>query len=85
MAWTELTRRRYERKSDGYSSDVTDMEWAVIAPFLPDRNRSGRPRRVDFRRVWDAFQYLRLQGARGRFCHMIFRRFQPCVLFLPLA
>lgn len=51
MAWTELTCRRYERKSDGYSSDVTDMEWAVIAPFLPDRNRSGQPRRVDFRRV----------------------------------
>ena len=58
MAWTELTRRRYERKSDGHSSDVTDMEWAGIVPFLPDRNRLGRPRRVDLRRRWGAIQYL---------------------------
>ena len=62
MAWTELTRRRYERKSDGYSSDVTDMEWAVIVPFLPDRNRLGRPRQVDLRWVWDAIQYLAATG-----------------------
>ena len=62
MAWTELTRRRYERKSDGCSSDVTDREWAVIVPFLPDRNRSGRPRQVDLRWVRDAIQYLAARG-----------------------
>lgn len=62
MAWTELTRCRYERNSDGYSSDVTDAEWTVVGPFLPGCNRLGRPRRVDLRQVWDAIQYIAATG-----------------------
>ena len=62
MAWTELTRCRYERISDGYSSDVTDAEWAIVGPFLPGRNRLGRPRWVDLRQVWDAIQYIAATG-----------------------
>ncbi len=62
MAWTELTRRRYERNSGGYSSDVTDAEWSVIGPLLPGRNRLGRPRRVELRQIWDAIQYIAATG-----------------------
>jgi len=29
MAWTELTRKLYERATPRYSSDVTDAEWIV--------------------------------------------------------
>ena len=41
--WTEITRPKYERKGSGYSSDLSDPEWAMIEPRLPQRNRLGRP------------------------------------------
>jgi hypothetical protein len=36
--WTETTRPQYERKGLRYSSDVTDAEWLVISPHLPQRS-----------------------------------------------
>jgi hypothetical protein len=33
--WTEITRRKYEREGQRYASDLTDAEWAVIAPHMP--------------------------------------------------
>ena len=56
MAWTELTRKRYEHNTARYSSDVTDEEWAIVAPLLPGANLLGRPRRVDLRQVRNAIQ-----------------------------
>jgi transposase len=62
MAWTEITRKRYERKADRYSSDLTDAEWSVVAPLLPGPNRLGRPREVKLRDIWDAIQYIAATG-----------------------
>ncbi len=62
MAWTELTRKQYERDTQRYSSDVTDEEWATVAPLLPGPNPLGRPREVDLRNVWDAIQYIAAAG-----------------------
>ena len=31
MAWTEITRAKYERQSGRYASNVTDQEWDLIA------------------------------------------------------
>ena len=45
--WTEITRPNYERKGAGYSSDLSDAEWAMIEPRLPQRNRLGRPPKSD--------------------------------------
>ncbi|MGA7264938.1 MAG: IS5/IS1182 family transposase, partial [Stellaceae bacterium] len=39
--WTETTRPQYERRALRYSSDVTDAEWLVILPHLPQRKRFG--------------------------------------------
>ena len=33
--WTEITRRKYEREGQRYASDLTDAEWALIAPHMP--------------------------------------------------
>jgi hypothetical protein len=33
MAWTEITRVDYDRRSLGYTSDCRDEEWMVIEPF----------------------------------------------------
>ncbi len=37
MSWTELTRRQHERVGGKYASDLTDAEWAVMAPLVPPR------------------------------------------------
>ncbi|QEW29763.1 Transposase (plasmid) [Roseovarius indicus] len=62
MAWTELTRNRYERTAPRYASDVTDEEWEIVAPLLPGANPLGRPREVELRLVWDAIQYVAASG-----------------------
>lgn len=66
MAWTELTRRQHERVCPGYASDLTDAEWAVIAPFLPLRRKTGRPRTTQLRDVLDAILYIATTGCQWR-------------------
>jgi hypothetical protein len=39
--WTKFTRAKYERKGQGYASDVTDREWALIEPQLPGKRPLG--------------------------------------------
>src|SRR5215469_6119145 len=43
--WTEITRPKYEREEQRYASDLTDAEWALIAPHMPAAKRLGRPAR----------------------------------------
>ena len=43
MPWTETARREYRRDCPRYASDLTDREWALIAPFMPEARRIGRP------------------------------------------
>ena len=43
--WTRETRGRMagiERKTKRYPSDLTDEEWARIAPLLPNPAKRGR-------------------------------------------
>lgn len=58
MPWTRTTRERYRRVGQRYASDLTEAEWAVIAPLLPAAGRRGRPRVVDLRAVIDALLYM---------------------------
>ncbi len=51
MAWTEITRKDYERRGGRYASDMTDREWALIEPLMPSRKPTGRPRTTDLRDV----------------------------------
>ncbi len=66
MPWTEITRRQYRREGLRYASDVTDEEWSVIAPFMPEPNRIGRPRKTDLRAVVDALLYMAATGCQWR-------------------
>lgn len=66
MPWTETTRAQYRRDGLRYSSDLTDAEWAVIAPFLPEPNRIGRPRTTNMREVVNAILYLAAAGSQWR-------------------
>jgi putative transposase len=66
MSWTETTRAQYRRESLRYASDVTDDEWKIIAPFLPERCPLGRPRKVDLRLVVNAILYILATGCQWR-------------------
>jgi putative transposase len=66
MSWTEITRPHYQRDGGRYTSDLTDVEWRVIAPFMPERRRLGRPRLVDLRAVLNAILYILATGCQWR-------------------
>lgn len=74
MAWTAVTRGDYVRPSGSYASDVTDREWALIAPLLPAARSGGRPSSTCLRRVIDAIFYLLQTGCQWR---MLPRDFPP--------
>lgn len=62
MAWTETARRDHARRGQRYSSDLTDREWALIQPFLPEPKPLGRPRTTELREVMNAILYLASSG-----------------------
>lgn len=66
MVWTETTRRQHARELPRYASDVTDGEWAMIAPALPAASRLGRPRTTRLRDVVDALFYILSTGCQWR-------------------
>jgi transposase len=66
MAWTELTRRQHARAGGKYASDLTDAEWALIAPLMPPRKTTGRPRTTSLRDVFDAILYMATTGCQWR-------------------
>ncbi len=58
MAWNETTQEQYRRPMDRFETDLTDEEWAVIAPLIPPPGRMGRPRELDMREVFNAVQFI---------------------------
>ena len=49
--WTAKNRGRYDRSKLRYPSDLTDDEWAHVAPLIPPAKRGGNKRTVDVREV----------------------------------
>ena len=66
MTWTETTRAQYKRYSGRYSSDLTDQEWALIAPLIPQVKATARPRKTSMRDVADAILYIASAGCAWR-------------------
>ena len=66
MAWTELTRHQHAREGDRYASDLTDAEWALLAPLMPPPKPTGRPRTTCLREVFDAILYIATTGCQWR-------------------
>ena len=52
-----------------YPSDLTDEEWAIVEPLLKelDPYKTGRPREVDLREVFNAIFYLNKTGCPWRY------------------
>jgi putative transposase len=53
-------------RNQRYASDLTDDEWAIIAPLLPRAKPGGRPRTIDRRAVLDAIFYILRTGCQWR-------------------
>src|SRR5271154_1694908 len=66
MAWSEITRRQYRREGLRYASDMTDAEWALLAPLMPVRRAIGRPRETDLRAVVEGLLYMAATGCQWR-------------------
>lgn len=66
MAWTAATRGDYVRPSASNASDVTEREWALIAPLLPAAREGGRPRSTCLQRVVNAIFSLLQAGCQWR-------------------
>jgi Putative transposase of IS4/5 family (DUF4096) len=66
MAWDDIARQDHRRVCARYPSDMTDREWAIIAPLLPPARSGGRPRTVDLRAVMDAILFIASSGCQWR-------------------
>ena len=64
--WTPTTRRQHSREHLRYGSDLTDAEWAIIAPFLPPPAHTGRPRQWPMREIMNAIFYVLRGGIAWR-------------------
>ncbi len=49
-----------------YPSDLTDKQWAILAPLIPVAKTGGRPRLVNLREVLNAIFYILCGGCTWR-------------------
>ncbi len=64
--WTRENRDLYERKGLRYPTDLTDREWALMAPLILPAKRGGRKRQVDVREVLNGILYVLGTGCQWR-------------------
>ena len=64
--WTSENRGFYDRGKLRYPSDVTNEEWAHIAPLIPPAKHGGRKRSVDVREVVNGLMYILSTGCQWR-------------------
>ena len=64
--WTSENRARYDRSQLRYPSDLTDAEWAHVAPVIPPARRGGNRRHVDEREVVNGLMYILSTGCQWR-------------------
>lgn len=50
-----------------YPSDLTDGQWSLLSPLIPDAKPGGRPRKVNIRNVLDAILYISRTGSQWRY------------------
>ena len=62
--WTQENRCLYDRSKLRYPSDVTDDEWALIAPLIPPAKRGDNKRTVNEREVVNGVMYILSTGCQ---------------------
>jgi transposase len=64
LMWTSENRGRYDRGKLRYPSDLTDEEWALVAPLIPAAKRGGNKRTVNLREVANGLMYILSTGCQ---------------------
>ncbi len=49
-----------------YPTDLTEAQWAILAPLIPSAKPGGRPREVDMREIINGILYILRTGAGWR-------------------
>jgi transposase len=62
--WKPERRVAADRRGLRYPSDMTDEEWALVAPLIRPAKRGGRPRTVNIREVLNAIFYVLATGCQ---------------------
>ena len=65
--WTLENRPKYNRDHLRYPSDLTDDEWAYVAPLIPPPKSGGGKRRTDMRAVMNGVMYILSTGCQWRY------------------
>ena len=64
--WKPEHRVAADRRGLRYASDLSDAEWAMLAPMIPPAKRGGRRREVDVREVLNAIFYVLWTGCQWK-------------------
>jgi transposase len=64
--WTAKNRKRYDGSRLRYPSDLTDEEWALVAPLIPPAKRGGNKRHINVRDVMNGIMYVLSTGCQWR-------------------
>ena len=52
---------------NGYPSDMSDEEWAFVAPYLALCREDSEQREYSFRAVFNGLRYIVRSGSRARY------------------
>src|ERR1700756_4664919 len=80
--WTLENRPKYNRDHLRYPSDLTDDEWAYVAPLIPPPKPGGGKRRTDMRAVMNAMMYILSTGCQWRYLPKDFVQHGPPILHM---
>ena len=59
-----MARKKAGRR--GYATDLSDPQWALIAPLIPEAEPGGRPRKTTSRELVNAILYFLRAGMAWR-------------------
>lgn len=57
---------RQKRRRRGYATDLSDAQWELIAPLIPEAMPGGRPRKATARELVNAILYFLRAGMAWR-------------------
>ena len=61
-----MAKRNIRAARAAYPSDLTDAQWALIAPLIPPAEPGGRERAVDLHEIFNGILYVLRSGCSWR-------------------
>ena len=71
-----------KRRRRSYPTDLSDSQWAMLAPMIPEAEPGGRPRKADKREIVEAILYFLRAGCAWRLLPHDFPPWQTVYYYL---